>query len=126
MSREQSGAGAQAQSGRDLADTDDLVQNTLLRALDQVRSFEPRREGAFLSYLRRILLNQVKDEIRRLTRRPGQDELTEEQQAVVMRIGLGVTHEQVAEALGSPSMDASRILLSRALVRLTEAMDARR
>ncbi len=143
---------------RDVADTDDLVQNTLLRALDQVRSFEPRREGAFLSYLRRILLNQVKDEIRRVTRRPDRDELTEgvpdpqasplveaigaealeryeaalamlteeQQQAVVLRIELGYTHEQVAEALGSPSVDAARMLVARGLVRLTEAMDAGR
>ena len=55
---------------RSLADTDDLVQVTLVRALNHLHEFEPRREGAFLAYLRTILLNAVRDEIRRATRRP--------------------------------------------------------
>ena len=58
---------------RSLADTDDLVQVTLLRALDHVQDFEARREGAFLAYLRRILLNSIRDEIRRAVRRPTED-----------------------------------------------------
>jgi RNA polymerase sigma factor (sigma-70 family) len=55
---------------RTLADTDDLVQVTLVRALDHLEEFVPRREGAFLAYLRTILLNAMRDEIRRATRRP--------------------------------------------------------
>ena len=55
---------------RSLADTDDLVQVTLVRALNHLEEFEPRREGAFLAYLRTILLNAMRDEIRRATRRP--------------------------------------------------------
>ncbi|HUK64321.1 MAG TPA: sigma-70 family RNA polymerase sigma factor [Dongiaceae bacterium] len=55
---------------RSLADTDDLVQVTLIRALNHLHEFEPRREGAFLAYLRTILLNAVRDEIRRAARRP--------------------------------------------------------
>ena len=31
---------------RDLADTDDLVQDTLLRTFKKIESFEPRRVGA--------------------------------------------------------------------------------
>jgi RNA polymerase sigma-70 factor (ECF subfamily) len=58
---------------RSLADTDDLVQVSLLRALDHVDGFEARREGAFLAYLRRILLNAVRDEIRKSARRPTSD-----------------------------------------------------
>lgn len=46
-------------------DTDDLVQVTLIRALEQVHRFEPRREGAFLAYLRNILVNALRDQIRR-------------------------------------------------------------
>ncbi len=57
---------------RGLADTDDLVQVTLMRALDHVDSFEARREGAFLAYLRRILLNALRDEVRRARRRPAE------------------------------------------------------
>ncbi len=50
---------------RGLADTDDLVQTTLMRALNGVQQFEPRREGAFLAYLRTILLNQLRTAVQR-------------------------------------------------------------
>jgi RNA polymerase sigma-70 factor (ECF subfamily) len=63
------------QSARNLADTDDLVQVSLMRALEHVREFEPQHEGAFLSYLRRIVLNAVRDELRRAGRRPARAEL---------------------------------------------------
>ncbi len=55
--------------GRDLADTDDLVQITLLRALNHLEEFESQRPGAFLAYLRTILMNVLRDEIRRTQRR---------------------------------------------------------
>ncbi len=62
---------------RDLSDTDDLVQLTLIHALNRVDTFEPRREGAFLAYLRRALLNQIRDQIRRVDRRPGRESVSE-------------------------------------------------
>lgn len=66
------------QRARDLAETDDLVQISLLRALDRVGHFESHREGAFLAYLRTVLLNAVRDEIRRVDRRPLKEELPEQ------------------------------------------------
>jgi len=63
---------------RGMVDTDDLVQLTLIRALNGVGSFEPRREGAFVAYLRRIVINAVRDELRRAARRPGGGELAED------------------------------------------------
>jgi len=63
---------------RDLGDTDDLVQVSLLRALNNIDAFECRREGAFLAYLRRIVLNAVRDEVRRSMRQPGRAALSEE------------------------------------------------
>lgn len=62
---------------RDLNETDDLVQVTLLRALRRLPEFEARREGAFLAYLRTILLNSVREEIRRSGRRGRPEELPE-------------------------------------------------
>jgi RNA polymerase sigma-70 factor (ECF subfamily) len=59
---------------RAAAETDDLVQVTLLRAIDNLGRFEVRHEGAFLAYLRRIFLNTVRDEIRRYGRTPGLEE----------------------------------------------------
>ena len=140
---------------RDLSDTQDLVQTTLLKALDHVGDFEPRREGAFLAYLRTILLNEVRGEIRRIARRPLRvplsDDLAaqrpspveeaigraaidayekalnglsaEEREGVILRIEMGFTHQQVADALGRSSADAARMLVARAMVRLAEAMD---
>jgi len=64
-------------AARDLSDTDDLVQVALMRALNRVESFVPQREGAFLAYLRTSVLNAVRDELRRMARRPGRDSLNE-------------------------------------------------
>jgi RNA polymerase sigma factor (sigma-70 family) len=55
---------------RRLLDTDDLIQETMVRSLDRVRSFEPRHEGALQGYLRRVVLNQIRDHARRLRRSP--------------------------------------------------------
>jgi RNA polymerase sigma-70 factor (ECF subfamily) len=60
---------------RDLQDTADIVQETLLKALDKLNTFEPRREGAFLAYLRQIGRNLLRDELRRRGRRPPGDAL---------------------------------------------------
>jgi RNA polymerase sigma-70 factor (ECF subfamily) len=54
---------------RDLSETADVVQVTLMRALGRLDSFQSRGEGAFLGYLRQILLNAIRDEIRRATGR---------------------------------------------------------
>lgn len=64
-------------AARDLVDTDDLVQSTLVRAFNRLDQFEPRGEGAFLAYLRQILLNQIRDEARRARRRPEHVDLNE-------------------------------------------------
>lgn len=63
---------------RDSIDTDDLVQVSLVRALNRIEEFEPRREGAFLCYLRTTLLNQIRDQVRRVDRRPAAAELPED------------------------------------------------
>jgi len=62
---------------RDMMDTDDLVQDTLKSALGRIRQFEYRHEGAFLSYVRRILMNKVRDCARQAARRPTRVELDE-------------------------------------------------
>jgi RNA polymerase sigma factor (sigma-70 family) len=52
------------------ADTADYVQDTVLQSLRHVRTFEPTREGAFLGYLRRALVNRVRNQFRHAARRP--------------------------------------------------------
>lgn len=64
-------------TARDLSETEDLVQVTLVRALQHVDRFESRGEGAFLGYLRHIMLNAARDEARRGSRRRPAGELDE-------------------------------------------------
>ena len=60
---------------RDLADTQDLVQETLLQTFNRIDVFEPAREGALQAYLRQAVMNRIRDEIRRTARRPAHAEL---------------------------------------------------
>ena len=55
---------------RDVRETQDLVQDTLLQTLKHLGRFEPRHEGALQAYLRQALLNRIRDELRRIDRRP--------------------------------------------------------
>ena len=55
---------------RDLADTPDLVQETLLRTFKKIDGFDHRGEGAFQAYLRQAVMNRIRDELRRAHRRP--------------------------------------------------------
>ena len=140
---------------RDLADTDDLVQDTLLKTFRRVEVFEPRRVGALQAYLRQAVLNRLRDELRRRSRRPHQASLdeaevessespleraigreavesyeralaslrAEEREAIVARVELGMSWEELAEALGKPTPGAARKAAQRALVRLAEEMN---
>ena len=93
---------------RHLADTDDLVQTTLVRALNGVQHFEPRREGAFLAYLRTILLNQLRTAVQRVDAGPSLQSLPE---------GLeGARPSPLEEAIGAEAMES----YEAALASLTE------
>jgi RNA polymerase sigma-70 factor (ECF subfamily) len=60
---------------RSLADTDDLVQNTLIKAIRNLGTFEPTSEAAFQHYLREAVKNAIRDEVRSARRRPDLKEL---------------------------------------------------
>lgn len=139
---------------RDLAETQDLVQETVYKAFKQMDRFEVRGEGALQAYLRQALVNRIRSEIRRVSRRPepaaldpqAQDpapspleyaigreaveqyELAlnrlrpEDREAIVGRIELGLTNQELAEALGKPSPNAARMAVERALFRLAQEM----
>lgn len=55
---------------RDLVDTQDLAQETLVRVIGRLDAFEHRRDGALAAYLRQALANRIRDEARRVSRRP--------------------------------------------------------
>jgi RNA polymerase sigma factor (sigma-70 family) len=60
-------------------DTEDLVQETVIRALNRLDQFEFRHAGALLAYLRQSMLNRIIDEVRRTSRRPVPVTLAEDQ-----------------------------------------------
>ena len=67
------------QWARSLADTQDLVQDVVLRALPRLTSFEAQGPGALRAYLQRGVNNEVVDEIRKAKRRPVADDALDEQ-----------------------------------------------
>jgi RNA polymerase sigma-70 factor (ECF subfamily) len=58
------------QWARDLADTADIVQETLLRVFRRIDRFESRKADALQGYLREAVVNRIKDECRRAERLP--------------------------------------------------------
>jgi RNA polymerase sigma-70 factor (ECF subfamily) len=63
---------------REALDTGDLVQEAALHLLKRVDHFEPRHVGAMQAYLRMSVMNRIRDEIRRVGRRPASVELIDE------------------------------------------------
>ena len=59
-------------------DTKDLVQEAALRMLKRRALFRPRHAQSVQAYLRRTVLNLVRDEARRLARRPALVDISED------------------------------------------------
>lgn len=66
---------------RDLEDTADLVQETLIQALRHIDHFEYRREGALQAYLRHAVYNRIRMEFRKKRSRPDRTALDADHQA---------------------------------------------
>jgi len=139
---------------RDMADTQDLVQETLFQTFQKIERFQVRGEGALYGYLRQAILNRIRDELRKAKRRPARAEIDpqsphdgrspledaigneaieryeralatlrqEDREAVIARIEMGYTHEEIAVLLGKPTANAARMAVERAIVRLAKAM----
>jgi RNA polymerase sigma factor (sigma-70 family) len=60
---------------RDMAETQDLVQEALFHTFKKIERFEPRGEGSLQAYLRQAILNRIREELRRANRRPTRSEL---------------------------------------------------
>jgi len=63
---------------RDITDTQDLVQETVLQVFKRVESFEPRGAGALQAYLRQAVRNRIRNEFRNKARKPAFENLDEE------------------------------------------------
>jgi RNA polymerase sigma-70 factor (ECF subfamily) len=55
---------------RDITDTHDLVQETVICVFKKLENFEYRGEGALRAYFRQALMNRIRNEIRRARGRP--------------------------------------------------------
>jgi len=66
---------------RGLLETEDVAQEVLFHAVERVHTFEPRHEGGFRAYIRQTLLNRLRDEARKVRRRPAQAPLEDDRAA---------------------------------------------
>jgi RNA polymerase sigma factor (sigma-70 family) len=139
---------------RDIADTQDVVQEAVIQTFKRIETFEVRGEGALQAYLRQAILNRIREELRRAGRRPptgvldsqvaddarspleaaiGEQALEryeralatlrpEDREAIVARVELGHTNEEIAGLLGKPSANAARMAVERSIVKLARAM----
>jgi len=141
-------------AARGALDTQDLVQDTVVNSLRRLDQFDSRHEGALQAYLRQAVLNRIRDEARRFSRRPVPTELSESFQsdaaspldiaigregmaryeaalqrlrpseAIIGRLELQHDYQELAIILGKPNANAARVAVTRALARLMEQLDA--
>jgi RNA polymerase sigma-70 factor, ECF subfamily len=90
---------------RDMADTQDLVQETLFQTFKRIERFEPRGEGALQAYLRQAILNRIREELRRTKRRPARSELDSEAEDKAL--------SPLEEAIGQEAIDRYERALAR-------------
>jgi RNA polymerase sigma-70 factor (ECF subfamily) len=139
---------------RGLAETQDLVQDVVVRTLRNLPRFEAHHQGALQAYLRQALANRIRDEIRQATRHPVPLELSDrhpdaapspleraigsegleryeralaslqeaDREAIVARIEMQQSYEEIAVVMGKPTANAARSAVTRALARLMEEM----
>ncbi|HET6956886.1 MAG TPA: sigma-70 family RNA polymerase sigma factor, partial [Vicinamibacterales bacterium] len=104
-------------ASRDMLDTNDLVQDTLVASLKHIDAFQPEREGALLAYLRQAVVNRVRDEVRRKARQPAAatlDEQVEGVEASPLDVAIGrEAADRYETALQRLKADEREILIAR-------------
>lgn len=133
-------------------DTADLVQSTWLRVLDRLGSISLQRPGDFFAYLRMVLINALRESLRRQGASPidfdaNADAVTsvlvannvdpadwlayeqslaamppEHRTVVLMRYEFGMSFAEIAAELGE-TPDAIRMRLNRAIARIAQVPD---
>lgn len=135
-------------------DTEDIVQDVLVRTFRRLDRLSPERPGCFQAYTRQAVLNAIRDHLRRarpvsdegaldraadvapspLEQVIGRDALERyeaalarlgevDRELVVARIEMHAEYEEIADLLKKPSVDAARVAVRRALVRLAKEME---
>ena len=139
-------------SARSVIDTGDVVLEVLYKAIRQLKTFEPRHDGSFQTYLRTAVLNRIRDLARvhrpmavtldgeqpsaepspleRAITAEGIDRYEaalarlrpEDRELIVARFEWGLDHKELADLLGRPSAAASRVATHRAVALLVKEM----
>lgn len=148
-------AGRMPAGVRDGMETIDLVQDAFVNVFKNLDHIEPRFSGALFAYMRRAVLNRIRDQIRRAGARDralveagpmlagepsplahtiGREALARyeaalerlsdnDREAVVARLEMDCSYEELADVLGKPSADAARMTVKRALSKLAREME---
>jgi RNA polymerase sigma factor (sigma-70 family) len=102
---------------RDLLDTDDLVQEAVVNTIRHLGTFDPEHPSSFQAYLRRAIINKIRNEIRRTARRPAVAPMTGEE--------LGTDPSPLDIAAGQETTARYRAALARLTEDDQEAIVAR-
>lgn len=141
-------------AARSLLDTNDLVQEAIVRTVQRLDRLELPNEGALQAYFRQAILNRLRDQVRAARIRSNVPEAAaalpaggrsaleslidnetidryevalarlsaEEQLGVHLRLELDYGYARIAEVLAKPSPDAARMVVNRAISRLSQEM----
>jgi RNA polymerase sigma-70 factor (ECF subfamily) len=141
-------------SARGMLETADLVQDAVIAAMRRLDAFEPRHQGALQAYLRKAVLNRIRDIARRRKRGLNQTDLpndlvdertspleqaigqenlaryeaamqrldASDREAIVARLELQQSYEELAVVLNKPTASAARMSVTRAMKRLAQEM----
>jgi RNA polymerase sigma-70 factor, ECF subfamily len=100
-------------TARSLNDTADIVQDTVMSAMRHLEAFESRHQGALQAYLRRAVMNRIRDVIRQHKRRPeisGLSEGIEDEATSPLESAIGAEnlerYELALERLKAPDREA--------------------
>lgn len=110
-------SGRMPAAARGVLDTDDLVQDVMLRTVRRLDAFDPHASGGFHAYLRQSLMNRVRDEARRSRRNPEPLELSGDEASS--------SPSPLQEAIGREQLDRYEAALSRLKPEDREALIAR-
>jgi RNA polymerase sigma-70 factor (ECF subfamily) len=108
---------------RDISDTHDLVQETVVQVFRKLEGFEYRGEGALQAYLRQGLMNRIRNEIRRARSKPASDVLdsgVEDRAPSPVDVAIGQEAlERYDAALGRLRADERELIVARVELGLT-------
>ena len=102
---------------RSAGDTQDLVQNVLVRAMPRLSTWESQGRGALRAFLRKAVMNQIVDEIRKARKRMGApvvpDELPASTPSPLAKLIQDENLRKLREALSQLSESDRRLLAAR-------------